>query len=734
MDQPRKLGRPLLQGLSLGALLLLALWVRLVDSHAFLAVGGLLDQESHLNARRMTEALRCFPALPPVREPLFDHPHGVVLDLPPGLPYLGAAAAWLAGLTADGDQVGRLGTLLGALFGALGAVAGAWLTWRYVSLPWAFTAGLVLALWPAHVEYTRVGRLTPLVLMPLLLLLAVVCCFRAVHGRTRHWIRPALLAGLLLGAMAWVWAGALLPITLLGLGLAVGVGTERPVVPTILATALLSSAPLCLAAPGPRTLHLLLFLAGMLATALVRWLGRHRLGLTARTAAVAGAALLLVVLPLLLPGLEGWRQALGLGGLQGRRSLIDIGPTSIVTLLTYLPLALPLLVGLACSTRLDRPRRVELDLLTLWAGALLVAGVIGVHLMPLALALAAPLCGLGAAELARRLVHRLRQRARWSLVRLVRPATGLGVICLLWPAADYLTEPRLRLAPAPDLGPVEAAARLRGAQAGAVMAPLETSATLVDLAHTATVGTVAVELDRGNRDTATFFTLQDQQKAWGLLHRRAIRQVMATPFSVPNYATYLRLLGRRAERLAMFHFHRRTMAVRLFHDLGTGVQLRGEYLPAINWLQHWWESRPRMESQPTHLFRVVEGARLEGLVPPHAVVILRLDLVTGRGRPFEYQDRRRANARGEIRFRLPYWSARAVPLEVRRYLALMEQARWRIARGESVRPLAPLDRPDVTPLGQVQICVGADRTLVDMPRHAVLTGATVRFRLRPAAE
>jgi len=755
IEAGQRSGRSLLQALALILLFVVALAPRLVDLHTVVdpPTPRLLDEQSHLNAWRMARALRHTPALPPARSPMLNHPRGAALRLPPGMPWLGGVAGRLAGLS-PGAGMGRLGTLLMALFGALAAVASAWFAWRYVSLPWALLAGVMLALWPAHIEYTRVGRLTPEALQSLVTLLATMWGLRALRCRAMH---VSVVGGLLLGSMVWLWSGALLPLLLLGLGLTLAASVSSPPtgLPWMLAVALAACLPLCLREPfrhtwsamQPSVLHLVV-LSGMLIVSLVGSWVRARMGPAPRLGLCIAALLLLVLLPVLLLGRESI--------VEPQQSLFDLRPAAIIVLLTHLALALPLLVWLANRMPLAPGPQREVMLLTLWAGALLLAGSAHPYLLPLALSFTAPLCALGVAEAARRLYAALSARARPALLRLVRPATGVGALCLMWPAADYLVEPRFRLAPPVDhAGVVQAALRLRGNPGLAVMAPLEATATLLDVARARVLALMPRRLDwsqdgqvqppapahqvldgangvDATRDTATFFTLTDPRRAQQLLRRRRIQLVLVPPFSTVAHAGYRRLLGRGTQRIELFHFHRRTMAVRLFHDLGTGVQLRGEYLPAVHWLQHVWESRPRLEAQPTHLFRVVPGARLQGRVEPRALVQIRLPLVTGRGRPLEYADRRRADGQGRVAFRVPYWSSRTIPTPVGRYLRQLEDLRRRMARGERVlKPLAPLDRPTVTPLGPLRVTVDGTDLLLDISRRAVTTGGTIRFGSPP---
>ena len=735
-----------LQTAGLCLLLLLAVAVRMVGSDEILSGGEahLVDPDSHLHAWRMERALERFPALPPFTEDRIAHPDGVVMGWPPGLDYLGGALAWLAGLRTGTEQVARLGTLLCVLIGALCVVLAARLTWRYVRLRWAIVGGTILALAPFHIEYSRVGRVDHHALEPLIALLAILSYFRATEPGRRSWVRWSVACGVALGGAVWLWPTALLEVGLLGLGMVWHGLRERtpPAAPLALAVGLSLAAPLCLAAPyrqsfvlhAPSPVHLTV-LGVLLLASLWGWLGVRRLRQPWPT--IGAAATLALAVPALVDPLT---QAAAFAGRSGwamileQRSLFELSPRAGLLLLGGIAGALPLLVWLALAAPLAAPHRREVRYLALWSGAVLLLGTVQVRFMHVALALSAPLVALGLSEASRRLSAALRGRARPRLLRATGPALALGTLTLQWPTVDYLVDARSRNLRPPGGQPMEDAARRITTlpRPRAVLAPISVGNMVVYLGRAPVVGTALIDpwTERANRDTIRAWTTLDLTAGEALVHTRRVSHVLVGPLPTPRYAAYLRYLGRPADRATLYRSHRRILAVRLFHDLGSGAPLDGDFLPAVSWLQHAWESTPRLDEEPAHLFRVVPGARLEGRAAPWSMVELRLPLVTSRGRPFEYQDRRRADSGGRFRFRLPYWSARTVPGEVSRYLARLEELRRRLARGLRIaHPLRPLARPSFTPLGPLELRAGDRSATVDVPRRAVLEGQTVRIEL-----
>ena len=734
-----------LQAAGLCLLLLLAVAIRMVGADVVLSGGEahLVDPDSHLHAWRMERALESFPALPPFTEDHIAYPDGAVIPWPPGLDYLGGALAWLAGLHAGTEEVARLGTLLVVMLGALCVVLAARLAWRYVRLRWALVAGTLLALAPFHVEHSRVGRIDPHAVAPLVILLAALLYFRAVASG-RRWRGQAVACGVALGAALWLWPTALLPVGLLGLGMALhgALAPLPPAAPLALGVGLLVTAPLCLAAPyrgsfvlhAPSAAHLAV-LGTLLLASLWGWLGRRRIHRPA-SLAIGVVATLTLLVPTLTAPLQR-EAALADESVPWRllHPLYELSTGGMLQTFGLLIAALPLLVGLALAAPLPSRRRHEVQLLALWSGLFLLLGFFEINHLPLALALSAPLWGIGLSEASRRLVGRLRGRARPPLLRAVGPALALGTLSLQWPTSDYLVDANNRHRPQSSRAVEEAARRIRtrpAAKDPATLATLSAGGVLLHLGRTPVVGAALVTpgIAPANHDAVAALTLPDMDVVEPLIHRRRVGRVLVGPFPTPRYAAYLRFLGKPTDRATVFRTHRRTLAVRLYHDLGSGAPLDGDFLPAVSWLQHTWESIPRLDEEPAHLFRVVPGARLEGRAPPRSMVELRLPLVTNRGRPFEYRDRGRADSGGRFRFRLPYWSARTVPGEVIRYLARMEELRRRMAQGlPIVRPLRPLARPSFTPLGPLELRAGDRSATVDIPRSAVLVGQSVRVEL-----
>ncbi len=186
------LTRTLLKGLALLLLFALAFAVRMSGHEEILdpPQTHLVDPDSHLHTWRMIRAAEAFPALPPWRESMLAHPDGVTLGWPPLLDYLGGGLAKISGAAdAPGEVVARLGTLLVVTLGALTALVAFLLARRFAGFGWSLLGGVLLALWPLHVEYSRVGRVDHHVLEPLITGLAVLFALRAAaaHAEGRSW-------------------------------------------------------------------------------------------------------------------------------------------------------------------------------------------------------------------------------------------------------------------------------------------------------------------------------------------------------------------------------------------------------------------------------------------------------------------------------------------------------------------------------------------------------------------
>jgi asparagine N-glycosylation enzyme membrane subunit Stt3 len=745
-----------------GIPVVVALGARLVGVSAVFPKDGvrLIDEESYYHAHRIGLARRHCPRLPPVRDPLLGYPEGKPIPWPPGLHFLGGVLARVCtGCTAP-DDLSRLGTLLLVVLGALSPLPLVALLRRYTSLGWAALGGLYLALSPAVLEWSKVGRISPLGTEPLLFGFAVLLYFRAAAAPAgRRWWLMTSTCGALLAAAGWVSPMAAIPTLVLGVGM-LGhqvVGGMRPVAAVVLGVAALLSVPLCatlelrdLILVSPSPLHLVALVSLCLVSLVLRRLGRgfSRLGDSRglRTMLLLGGAALWGLAVVVTaraaastfaapPDLHTAFQARPLA----QRFLGDLPPGMILDLLTYFVAAWPLLAGLALVAPLPRERRAEVWVLAFWAGTLLLLGALRLRFLPTALTLAIPLCALGVAEAARRVAAAAERRARPAVLRLVRPGLGVASLCLLWPTCDYLTAPRLTTPGSSR--PVEEAAhfflRQGSASSRGVLAPWSLTFPLVHLGHVSVVG-VPPGLGLGDsdaRDTLTFFITDRFDTAQEILARRGVEWVVITTSPSASYAGQLRHLGRSWRHSAVVFHHRRSMGARLVEDLGSGKRFSAEMLPALPWLQHRWESTPLYAVPPAHLFRVVKGAWLLGRAAPASLVELRLPLISNRGRPFAFRDFRRAGRDGRYRFRLPYATADAVSAEVAAYLQAMERLERGRTHGTDQRGvLTALDLPHTIALGPARVHSQGWEVMARVTADDVVQGKEIQVPPAPATD
>ena len=723
-----------------------ALALRLSDARVL--AGGqarLIDDQSHYLAWRMEQARAAFPRLPPLFDERLAFPEGTAHLLPPGLAVLGGTIARIAGVSPDGDAVARVGTILGAVLGALGSVLAALLALRLAGPLWATLAGLFLALWPAHIELSRLGRIdpaSPTALVAGLTALLYLLAATAGAARRRAWVAAA--CGAALGALLWLSPDGLSVVAVLGGGmlahqLARGDGSARWLPALVFLVAAIVAAPLGLASPYrlywslhvPSPLQPLLLL---LAAALSGWLGVAsriaRAPVRQLLAAVGGCAIVIVA----LTAAHG-ASPLSLVSLEPRPALGDRPPHAIPiahleALLTYLVVALPLLVGAALRSPADSPGRVAVRLLSLWSGALLLLGSFRLRFLPTALVLAAPVAALGVADLARRARDRLQAQVRPSLLRWLSPVAFVGSLCLLWPTFDYFGDQRF--APtleSPALRQVGRWLRLHASQdAPGVLAPPAIGHALLRHGGVPVVGTnlVPFPAERACLDTIDAFTTEDPRRAERIVAARRIGRVVIDDLGSARYAHLLRHLGRPWRYDTVRVTHRWSLAARLPVDSGAGAQLFGDLLPSVDWLQLEWETPPVLGVTPVQVFRVVLGALLIGEARPGRLVRLELHLVSNRGRPFKYLDFRRADRRGRFVLRLPYPTARSTPAAVIDYFRLLAEARRTLARGDRWdRPVPTLDLPTSTPIGPAAVLTDDWATRVHVGPDDVRLGRAV---------
>ncbi len=695
----------------------------------------LIDADSHYHAWRMIQAREHFPAGPPRHDPLIAFPEGYLQVWPPGFDYLGGILGVLYGAPPHGEAMARLGTLLVVLLGAMTILLLVFTLRRFVTALWAGLGGVILALWPLHIEYSRIGRIDHHVLEPLMTLLLLVLYFAAAHApdRRRQW--GAMLGlGLALGACFWLWPTAFFSVAVVGFLM---LGHQlwrcpRPIAAAAFGIALCLAAPLCLAEPYRQSwaLHTpSLFHLTLLATlALISlWLAgtrrffRHRhISHPVRLTAIFLGAAALATLPLW--GLVSSGEIdvlLHFGGRQGlwsmvleQRPLFSLPWPHQLLLVTYLFFALPLLWSLSMLAPLPSPRRDEIRLYCAAAVIFTAAGLVQLRFLPLSLPLNALLIATGLAELHRRLLRLLRGHVRPGLRRLLGPALAMSALVLVWPAADYIFE--LKQMPSPRNKGVEQAARWIRQHPlpprSAVLAPLGAGHPLVHLGRQAVVGStlIAPQTEQANRETISFFITSDPKLARQIIQRRSVGRVLQTRLKLKTFVRLNRYLGRPLVVGSELDHYRRSMASRLTLDSGSATRIGPTILPAVGWLQHQWEQGPPGARPLVQVFKVVRGALLEGQATPGQEVRVHLPLLTNQGRPFIFWAAQVAGARGEFSLRIPYWTATPEAAEL-----------TRASRG---------GLPRTIPAGLATLTTATGAIPVEISESAVESGLTIPIR------
>ncbi len=641
------------------------------------AAGGqphLIDPKAHGDARRIEGAARSFPRLPPARDALSGFPRGVETQDEVGFFYLAGGVARLLGQ----PRAEWAGMALVVLLGALTVGLAFTLALRLgAGRGWALLGGLLLAVWPLHVEHSRLGRIGPEAAgPPLVLLFALLylrCCTgagsRQADGAGPGRRRTGIGAGVVLGASFWCTPGMLWPAAVLaGGGLVLAASRGRTwLCRRVAAGGLAALLPLLALRPVPvavvEGIWLMLLLAG--SSSWIEIVGRWRLSGRWRLPVGGGGLLALVgvaavVGPIGEAALETWWSVLGvsLAGLDPDHRPLLLLPLKHVDLLgTHLLFALPAVLLLARGA-VDGAARHERTLLVLWAGAMAVLGLVQIRYGGLAAALWAPACALGFAELARRLRGRFghRPEARW-----IAPALVAVAVYLVSPSIDYLVA--YRFPPTALTYVQEESFRWLGARAAddeAVMAPLGIAHEVASIARRPVVGAMLrrAPMSAPTRDTAAFFTSRDPAVARRIAERRGVRWVVASRFTSEYYLHLRRALDPLSDEDSAGTEYRRALGVRLQTDRGAAAEQGTLYLAPVRWLQHRYEARffggLFGSFSAAQLYRVVAGARLTGRARPRELVTLGIEIETTVGRRFIYQDWARADANGAYQLLVPY--------------------------------------------------------------------------------
>ena len=203
--------RPRQTAVFLAVLFAAALLLRLAPFPAA-TTGGLrlLSPDCYGHLRRAASVARNFPHVP-VFDPWLNHPDGAVFIWPPLFDLLvGGAARLVFGRSVATDQVAWVAAWLPPLLGALHVFPLFSLCRRLFGRRRALLSAGAYALLPGAAIWSSFGHADQHVLEVLVLLLFLDAAAAAACAPEGKRARPALLAGVLLGAALLTWQGAVL--------------------------------------------------------------------------------------------------------------------------------------------------------------------------------------------------------------------------------------------------------------------------------------------------------------------------------------------------------------------------------------------------------------------------------------------------------------------------------------------------------------------------------------------
>lgn len=174
------------------------------------------DPPYHL--RRALMYFFAWPHLPSF-DPYVNFPYGARIFFPPGLAWIMAALAKLSGAAPSNvkETMEKIALFFPPLIGTITVVATYLVGRRLSNRLMAFLVAACLAVVPAHLQYSHLGRFDHHFFEPLLVGLILYCI---AAGTTAHNLRQSW-AWAALGALAQAWALVLWPSFLLQLGLLV---------------------------------------------------------------------------------------------------------------------------------------------------------------------------------------------------------------------------------------------------------------------------------------------------------------------------------------------------------------------------------------------------------------------------------------------------------------------------------------------------------------------------------
>jgi|GEM_PF-4216777 hypothetical protein len=575
----------------------------LVDDRA-----ELIDPDSYYHAWRASEAARTFPSLPPQIDPMVNHPDGHTVAWPPGFSYFVGGVGRLLGIPNQAEHMARLGTVVVVCVGLLGIMMIFALALRLgASPPWATLAGVIFALWPIIIEYSRIGRFDHHVLEPVFTAGALFFYLGAKWGERRsRRLANALACGLILGAAFWLWPSALFPVAILsgamilhqGFGLRSAQGPQKDefaVEVAIFVVSWLVVAPLVARAPEtsrwtmqmPSFFHLVLVtlcLGSALALSIYQryFAGRH--SKLADGIAVLGLPLMVTGICLLaFPLEEGLRNLFRFGRRSDlwqmifeQRSLFSLPWPHQKMLFTYLGFGIPLVyLGQFLSPQgshsaIEKQRFVLLLSVPFW-----LVGLTQIRFLALPLVIVTPLIATSLAAVV----------LRWKTKRSITVLLFLLPIALISPALTYLSE-GLYLPNAKTKNRRALALWFRNVPNNrtAVLAPIAAGHVLIHLGRVRTLGTPLImpSTAAANRETIRFYTTENEAEARGILSRRKISHVVAAPIPWKRWQRYRQYLGQSVSEQS----YRRSIAGKLFRAATSRRSTTSKIESPFPWLRH----------------------------------------------------------------------------------------------------------------------------------------------------
>lgn len=721
------------------SLFALAVAVRCLPwSHVFASDGVYYyDADVYMRLRRVIVYLHAFPATV-VHDYFQGFPRGTGVIAPPTLEYL--LAALLVPLRSWEGLVPALRTgiaWLPPLAGGLTVVVLHGFVRRWFGALAALCAGLALAIMPAHVDATVLGRFDNEMLEPLLLLLVMAAYARTYvdAASRRSWVT----AGAASAAYLLFWRGALFPLAIVALDIVrralAGIGS-------VAARHVTSGAAFLCAVPAgvlavicgadlwgtrtafvfnvPSLFHLALFGWGTVVAAVGARVLPPDERLDAKRAAALGGWLAVTILGLVVMGAQlrgGW--SVLIGGDAWLDSIVQYERGSLrdwPVLLGLLGIAAPaLLVALAWRGPAVAPR----PLLVLWTAVMLLAAAARLRFaMYLALNVAI-LGGIAVAWAAERLPRRWATAAGIAAVLLLQAPTygDLAAFFRYGPTFSIRGDVEDTLVWLRDHTPAAGdPTRPTRLPAYGVLAPWDWGGWIETIAERPSVATSFGREAFGMEELSSFLLAPDPGRAVDVLAPNRIRYVvLASPFR--SLGTHARLLGAppeayvreiRGPRGALIYAPTAGAlalpSVRLFFADGRAAEagpLRFEPVEGFRLAFESAGSEPvpdiPWDVKRVKVFEVVEGARLAVRAAPGRAVTLTQPVETNQGRTFVHEVRKVCGDDGTVSFRVPY---------------------------------APKTAPWVTgSTGPVTVVADADRVTVEVAASDVASARTLTVRL-----